>query len=43
MKKLFSPSLGSTVALLTIGSAQLNLILSTVAGLQSCNTPSSPH
>lgn len=42
-KKLFSPSCGVTKLLLTIGSAQLNLILSTVAGECNSNTSSSPH
>jgi hypothetical protein len=43
MKKLFSPSLGSTHALLTIGSAQLILMRSGVAGLCKCNTLVSPN
>jgi hypothetical protein len=43
IKKLFSPSLGSTHALLTIGSAQLILMRSGVAGLCKCNTLVSPN
>ena len=43
MKKLFSPSFGSTQALFKIGSAQEILILSGVAGLCKCNTLVSPN
>lgn len=43
MKKLFSPSLGSTHALFKIGSAQDIRILSGVAGLIKCSTSVSPN
>lgn len=43
MKKLFSPSCGSTQARFRIGSAQEILILSGVAGLCRCSTEVSPN
>lgn len=43
MKKLFSPSFGSTHALFKIGSAQEMRIRSGVAGLCKCSTPVSPN
>ena len=43
MKKLFSPSFGSTHALFKIGSAQEMRIRSGVAGLCKCSTSVSPN
>lgn len=43
MKKLFSPSFGSTHALFKIGSAHEMRIRSGVAGLCKCSTPVSPN